>query len=97
MIGGDYMIIEQQNFFNGLGFEECEFDYPTGKRKCYKGTDGGYYRIDHFDKSYVVEYAENEKEAKLNQFEDCDLYDDGLPTDKLIELIQSDIKKYISE
>ena len=91
------MRIEQQNFFNGLGFEECEFDYPTGKRKCYKGEKGDYYRIDHFGNFYVIEYAENEKEAQLNQFEDCDLYDDSLPADELIKSIQADLKKYTSE
>ena len=90
-------MLEQKIFFEGLDFEECEFEYQTGKRTCYKGTDGGYYRIDHFGSSYVIECAENEEEAKFNQFEDADLYDDGLPTDELIKLIQSDLKKYISE
>lgn len=97
MIGGDYLMLEQKKFFKGLGFEECEFEYPTGKRTCYKGTDGDYYRIDHFGSSYVIECAENEEEAKLNQFEDADLYDDSLPTNELIDLIQSDLKKYISD
>ena len=73
------MVIEQHEFFKGLEFQECEFDYPLGKRKCYKGIDGGYYRIDHFGASYVIEYAENEKEAMFNQFEDGELYDDRLP------------------
>lgn len=94
---GDNMIIEQQKIFNELGFKEYEFDYPTGKGKCYKGSDGGYYRIDHFEKAYVIEYAENEKEAKLNQFEDADLYDDGVPIEKLIESIQADLKNYMIE
>ena len=44
-----------------LEFEKCEFEYEFGKRDCYKGSDGGYYRVDHFGTSYVIEYAENEK------------------------------------
>ena len=82
------MMLEQKLFFNGLDFEEHEFEYPTGKRICYKGLDGGYYRIDHFGNSYVIEYAENEIEAKNNCFEDADLYDDSLPTKELIERIR---------
>lgn len=91
------MILEQNIFFKGLNFEECEFEYPTGKRKCYKGSDGGYYRIDHFGSLYVIEYAENEDEAKSNQFEDADTYDDTLPKNELINMIQADLKKYVSE
>lgn len=91
------MVIEQQKFFEGLNFEECGFKYPTGERKCFKGIDGGYYRVDHFGKSYVVEYAENEYFAKANQFEDTNLYDDSLPQNKIISMIQSDLKEFISE
>ncbi len=91
------MAMDQKIIFSGLDFEECEFEYPTGKRICYKGTDGGYYRIDHFGKLYVIEYAENEAEAKVNRFEDVETYNDTLPQDELVKLIQSDLKKYISE
>lgn len=91
------MIIEQKEFFKDLNFEKCEFEYGNGKRTCYKGTDGGYYRIDHFRNSYVIEFAENEEEAKTNRFEDADLYDDSLPKNKLISLIQSDLIKYVTE
>ena len=44
------MVIEQQKFFEGLNFKECGFKYPTGERKCFKGIDGGYYRVDHCGK-----------------------------------------------
>lgn len=96
MIGGDCMLIKQSKFFEGLDFEKCEFEYPFGRKACYKGADGGYYRIDHFGASYVIEYAENEEEAKNNQFEDTDVYNDSLPTDKIINMIQADLQKYTS-
>lgn len=91
------MVKEQTKFFEGLGFQECEFEYAFGKQKCYKGPDGGFYRIDHFGSSYVIEYAENEGEARLNRFEDADLYDDTIPVKQLIADIQSDLKKYVTE
>ena len=72
-------MIAQDKFFEGLDFEEVKMEYKFGKVKCYKGSDGGYYRVDHFSSCYVIEYAENEDEAKLNCFEDVDLYDDSLP------------------
>lgn len=86
-------MINQKRFFEGLGFEEIEMQYGYGKRTCYKGPDGGFYRIDHFSDLYVIEYAENEEEARLNQFEDGDVYDDALPEDELISIIQADLKK----
>lgn len=91
------MIIEQQSFFEGLDFEKTEFEYGSGKRICYKGKDGGYYRVGHFNYSYVIEYAENEEAAKVNRFEDDDLYDDSLPREELIRMIQADLKKYVEE
>ena len=89
------MPIKQSEFFEGLDFEEYQFTYGNGKKECYKGIDGGFYRVDHFGKSYVIEFAENEKEAMLNRFEDVDLYDDSLPKENIINLIQSDLKKYV--
>lgn len=91
------MIIEQQYFFEGLDFEKYEFDYGSGKRICYKGKDGCYYRVDYFGNSYVIEYAENEEDAKDNRFEDADLYDDSLPKNNLVKIIQTDLKKYVNE
>lgn len=88
-------MINQDKFFEGLDFEKCEFEYEFGKRECYKGSDGGYYRIDHFGSSYVIEYAENEDEAMLNCFEDADLYDDSIPETELIAMIQKDLKEYV--
>lgn len=88
-------MIPQDKFFEGLDFEKCEFEYEFGKKECYKGADGGYYRVDHFGTSYVIEYAENEEEAKLNRFEDDDLYDDSMPEKELIAMIQKDLKEYV--
>lgn len=87
------MVINQKKFFSGLDFEQHELNGEI----CFRGSDGGFYRIDHFSNFYVIEYAENEEEARLNRFEDDDLYDDTLPEDKLIEQIQADLKKYVAE
>lgn len=91
------MTINQDKFFANLGFERFEMEYASfGKYVCFKGPDGFFYRVDHFGKSYVVEYAENEEEAKIHRFEDADLYDDSLPEEQLIAQIQSDLKKYVA-
>lgn len=89
------MILEQQKFFDGLGFEEYEFEYPFGLKKCYKGKDGGFYRVDHFGNTYVIEFAENEDEAKLNRFEDSELFDGGLNEDELVQNIRDTLKEYV--
>ena len=88
------MILEQEKFFEGLDFEEYEFEYPFGSKKCYKGKDGGFYRVDHFGNTYVIEFAENEDEAKLNRFEDSELFDDSLSEDELIQNIRDTLKGY---
>lgn len=91
------MVKEQGKFFKGLDFQEYEFEYTFGKQICYKGPDNCFYRIDHFGNSYVIEYAENENEARLNRFEDADLYDDTVPEKQLASDIQADLKKYVTE
>ncbi len=91
------MVIDQSKFFAGLGFEPFEMEYSYGKEMRYKGPDGGFYRVDHFSDVYVIEYAENEEEARLNRFEDDDLYDDSLPEEVLIAKIQADLKEYVTQ
>ena len=91
------MIIDQETFFDGLDFEECMFEYLTEKRVCYKGKDGGYYRVDHFGTSYVIEYAENEEEARLNCFEDADTFDDTVPENVLIKVIRRSLMEYVND
>ena len=83
-------LIEQDRFFSGLGFEKCEFE----SGKCFKGIDGGYYRVDHFSDCYVIEYAENETQAKYNAFEDDDLFSDSIPEQELIRQINSALRNY---
>ncbi len=91
------MKIEQDRFFEGLGFEKYEMEYEFGKQDCYKGPDGWFYRIDHFENNYVIESAENEDEARLNRFEDDDLYDDSKSDEEIIEAIRADLKLYIQQ
>lgn len=90
------MRIEQNVFFEGLDFQKCEFEYPFGKKECYKGKDGCYYRIDYFNHNYVIETAENEDDAKLNRFEDDDLYEDTMANEKLVETIRLALIKYVN-
>ena len=89
--------INSNSFFNDLNFEECEFAYGTGIQKCYRGPDGGFYRVDYFGDSYVIEFAEKEEAAKRNQFEDTDLYVDDGPIGEIIKKIKDDIKRFSEE
>ena len=86
------MQIPQEKFFDGLGFERIEMHYLCGVYVCYKSPAGEYFRIDHFSNVYVIEYAENEKQAKGNGFDDGELFDDSLPEDELIRQIQEAIR-----
>ena len=87
--------IDQKKFFAGLGgFEKYEFEYPCGKYVCYRGPDGFFYRIDRFGDWYVVEDAENEEEARVNRFEDTDLFDADLDEAELVRQIQAWFHKY---
>ena len=87
--------VDQKKFFAGLGFEETVFKYECGSYICYKGTDGAYYRIDHFGQCYVIESAENQNEARSNLFEDSDLFDDKMPEEDLVAAIQNTLKSYV--
>lgn len=89
------MKINQSEFFDGLDATECIFEFGGEEIVCYKGTNNDYFRIDHFSNFYVIEYAENEEEAKLNRFEDSELYNDSLPKEELINQIQTDLKQFM--
>lgn len=92
------LLENQDRIFAELGFEQYEFKYEYNGFKgdvCYKGPDGAFYRIDHFSNVYVIEDAENEDEAKLNMFEDADLFDDSIPEDELIKQIQKTLLEYV--
>lgn len=88
--------IENQVFFEGLGFERIEFD--TGI-SCYKGKDGGFYRVDYCGglNSYITEFAETEEEARNNMFEDSDLFDDSLPKETIVDQIREALTEYVNE
>lgn len=84
--------IEPKEVFECLGFEKIDIEYAFGTKLCYKAPGGEYCRLDHFWGTYVVEYAENEEEARLNVFEDGDRFDDDLPKDELIAALQQSIR-----
>lgn len=86
------MEINQNKFFDGLGFEEVTINESV----CFKGPDGWFYRMDHFSRSYVIECAENEELAKLNCFDDADLFDDDLPEDELVAKVQAALQEYVN-
>ena len=62
------MLIPQETFFEGLGFEDLPNLSCDG---CHKGLDGHFYHIDHFDKVYVIECAHSKAEAQANCFGDA--------------------------
>ena len=86
------MKIDQNKFFDGLGFEELEVNGTS----CFKGPDGQFYRVDHFSRSYVIECAESMEDAEVNRFEDADLFDDDLPEAELIAQVQNSLREYVA-
>ena len=88
--------IDSQVFFDGLEFEKVEFDKGI---TCYKGVDGGFYRVDYCGglSSYIIEFAETEEEARNNMFEDDDLFDDSLPREEIIEQIRTALIEYVNQ
>lgn len=88
--------ISNEEFFDGLEFEKVEFDNGI---TCYKGVDGGFYRVDYCGglDSYIIEYAENEEEARNNMFEDDDLFDDSLHREEIIEQVRNALIEYVKE
>ena len=83
--------IPQDKYFEGLNLERLEMTYPCGTFVCFKTPAGDFFRIDHFADCYVIEYAENEDEARANCFDDGELFDDTLPEEELIRQIQKAI------
>lgn len=83
-------VIEQAVFFRGLNFVKCNFDGI----ECYKGMDNCYYRVDHFATTYVIEFAEDEIQARNNGFEDDDLFEDSLPEEELMFQIKTALQNY---
>lgn len=85
------MKIDQNKFFDGLGFEEFE----VNGEPCFKGPDGCFYRMDHFSQSYVIECADSADDAEVNRFEDADIFDDDLPEAELITQVQNALREYV--
>ncbi len=87
----------QEQVFDGLGFEEYEFETPdTGKFICYKGPDGCFYRI-HTNSAgeSVIEYADTEKEAQTNGFGDADWFDGDPET--MVAQMRAALMEYIEQ
>lgn len=82
--------------FLSHGFKKYDVEYAAhGRYSCYKGPDGGFYRISHFSKYYVIEYAENEFDARHGLFDDADLFDDSLSEVELTEQLTEWLRKYV--
>lgn len=87
--------LNQDIFFNGTGLERHEFEYGVyGKYVCYKASDGAFYKVDHFDRFYVMEFAENEDEARICRFEDTDTVPDYIPLGELVFWVHHWLEKY---
>lgn len=83
-------LIKQERFLAGLNFEKCIF---AGKI-CYKGIDGCYYRIEHVENNYVIEFAKDEVQAEYDVFENVDLFDDSISEFELIRIINRELRIY---
>ena len=72
--------------------------YPFGSTLAvYEGPFGYFYKIGHFGKWYVMETAENEKDARAYIFEDSDLFNDDLTAEELYEQLRKWIEKFAFE
>ena len=87
------IIALEEKVFSGQDFEPAVFN----DRKCYKGKDGFYYRLDHFSGTYVIEYADNTQYAESNWFDDADRFDDGIREDELIKQLREALKEYVAQ
>ncbi len=89
--------INQEKYFEGLGFERYEFEYPCGKYVCYEGAGGFLYRVSQFGSSFVIEYAEDEEEARDNCFEEADVFNADLDEEELVKQIRTTLRYYSEE
>lgn len=88
----------KQLLLNTIGMEYCVIKHsPYYESECYV-FKGEYYRIDTFkwskdtnERVYCIEWAENEREAQLNLFEDSWLYYDTMELQEMLEAIKNDI------
>lgn len=91
-------MINQDALFLPYGFKKNMITYPFGETlDVYEGPFGHFYKIDHFDHFYVIEFAENEEAARSYVFEDTDLFDDKLPKEELYKQLRAWIEKYAFE
>lgn len=84
------MLIPQETFFEGLGFENLPNLSCDG---CHKGPDGHFYHIDHFAKVYVIEVADTEEEARCNAFEDAYDFPDEWGEEEIIRHVRDTLIK----
>lgn len=78
-----------ERFFEGLPFEKV---FIEGK-ECYKSPDGRFFRIDEGKTFIAIECAGDEKEVRLNWFEDYDMFDkDSVDTD-MLDVIRSVLRE----
>ncbi len=81
------MGIEQDNFFDGLGFKRAENKWGV----FYIAPSGVCYRTDKVDDFYVVRCAKSIEDADNNQYEDGHRFNETLSEDQLIHEIQLSI------
>lgn len=82
--------IDQDYYFANTKLHKCEIESSfSGRFIAYRSLSGEYYRIDHFDNLYVIEYADNLEEAMNNRFEDTDCFADELTDHELLLAIHT--------
>ena len=87
-MGSELEEVDQDIYFEGTGFERCEFGGI-----CYKGPDGFFYRVEHLPGFYVMEDAENEEFARNGAFEDTDTFTDNIPLGERIYWVHKWLKE----
>lgn len=88
------MKINQERFFDGLGFEKKNF---RGK-DCWLAPNGHFYRMDYFQSMYVIEYSDDEYYASYGSFDDADFFDDnGRSDEEIIKEVQAALMSYVQD
>lgn len=79
-------------YFEGLPFEKVMIN---GK-ECYKSKDGCFYRIDEGKTFVAIECAANESDAKIDDFEDVDMFDKDTEKTDMTNVIRACLKELVA-
>lgn len=93
----NFVIDSIKQLFETIGMKHSVIKHSSFESECYS-LNGEFYRIDTFrgsqdstERVYCIEWAENEKDAQLNLFEDSWLYPDTMDLQEMLATIKNDI------